>query len=185
MNARLLARAAGAATFALALAGPLAAQGAPARPIASPRDTAMAMIGGAHVMVDYGRPSKRGRQIYGGLVPLNSVWRTGANAATTLVTDRALTLGKTALPAGTYTLYSLWNGSAWSLIVNKQTGQWGTSYAQGQDLARIPMTVRRLSVPVETLTVVIPSGRPRASFVVKWDDVEASVPITVPTGNRR
>ncbi len=155
-----------------------------AQRVASPRDTTRATVGGARLVVDYGRPSKRGRDIFPGLQPYGQVWRLGANEATHFTTDREIMIGGTRVPAGRYTLYAIPESARWTLIVNKQTGQWGTSYAQGQDLARIPMTVRRLSVPVETLTVVIPSGRPRASFVVKWDDVEASVPITVPTGKK-
>ena len=75
----------------------------------------------------------------GGLVPYGQVWRTGANAATTLVTPRDLRIGDTPVPAGTYTLYTLPGESEWQLIINRQTGQWGTEYDQAQDLARIPM----------------------------------------------
>ena len=153
-------------------------------PVASPRDTTRATVGGARLVVDYGRPSKRGRDIFPGLQAYGQVWRLGANEATHFSTDRDIMMGSTRIPAGRYTLYAIPDSARWTLIVNRQVGQWGTSYNRAQDLARIPMTVRTLRAPVETLTVVIPSGRPRASFVVKWDDVEASVPITVPTGRR-
>src|SRR5580704_1818688 len=106
--------------------------------VLSPRDTARATIGKAHVLVDYGRPSKRGRVIFGSLVPYGQVWRTGANAATTFVIDKDLTIGAQTVPAGTYTLYTLPSASNWLLIINKQTGQWGTEYDQSQDLVRIP-----------------------------------------------
>jgi hypothetical protein len=158
---------------------------APARPaqrqaIASPRDTAEATIGGARVMVDYGRPYKRGRQIYGNLVPTNSVWRTGANAATTLVTARPLRMGSTTVPAGTYTLYSLWTGSKWNLIINKQTGQWGTEYDQKQDLVRIPLTAAPLSSPVEQFTIAIePAGDGNATLALRWGDRQMTAPIVV------
>ncbi|CAA9344436.1 MAG: hypothetical protein AVDCRST_MAG11-3146 [uncultured Gemmatimonadaceae bacterium] len=148
--------------------------------VASPRDTAEATVGGARVMVDYSRPSKRGRQIYGGLVPTNSVWRTGANAATTLVTSAPLRMGSTTVPAGTYTLYSLWTGSEWNLIVNKQTGQWGTEYKQGQDLARIPMQVKPAASPVEQFTITVePSGQSGGVLALAWDDKRGELPFTV------
>lgn len=163
---------------------PASAPAAPAgegqQRVASPRDTAEATVGGARVMVDYGRPSKRGREIYGNLVPTNRVWRTGANAATTLVTAAPLRVGSTTIPAGTYTLYSLWTGSAWNLIVNKQTGQWGTAYDQKQDLARIPMQVKSVSSPVEQFTIAVePSGQNGGVLSMAWDTKRGELPFTV------
>ena len=197
-----------AAAAAVVCAAPLAAQNphaghgqpaaqpapqAPARPAgtaqqrqASPRDTAEATVGGARVMVDYGRPYKRGRQIFGGLVPLNQVWRTGANAATTLVTNRALRLGTTTVPAGTYTLYTIPTASGWTLIVNRQTGQWGTEYDEKQDLARIPMRAARVSAPVEQFTIAVePRGQAGGVLSMAWDTTRAELPFTVVTGAAR
>jgi hypothetical protein len=155
---------------------PLAAQKA-GQPVASPRDTVRGTIGGAHLLVDYGRPSKRGRQIFGGLVPFDVVWRTGANAATTFVTDKDLVIGTTPVPAGTYTLYTLPGASSWQLIINKQTKQWGTEYAKDQDLARIPMTVSPLPAPVEKMEIaIVPSGN-TGTLDINWDTTKASVRI--------
>src|SRR5580704_8423860 len=122
-------------TLALILVPDMAVRAeAPARDsILSPRDTARATIGAAHVLVDYGRPSKRGRVIFGGLVPYGEVWRTGANAATILVTDKDLTIGHQTVPAGTYTLYTIPSASKWQLIINKEVGQWGLTYHQEFD----------------------------------------------------
>jgi hypothetical protein len=146
---------------------------------ASPRDTARGTVGGTSVMVDYGRPSKRGRTIFAanGLVPYGKVWRTGANSATTLVTSKDLMIGTTRVPAGTYTLYTVPTADAWQLVVNKQTGQWGTEYDQAQDLARIPMTVTKLSAPIEQFTIAVEP----AALVMKWDTVQASVPLKAST----
>jgi hypothetical protein len=152
------------------------AQPAAARPApASPRDTARATVGGAQVMVDYGRPYKKGRTIFGanGLVPYGQVWRTGANAATTLVTSADLTIGGTRVPQGTYTLYTIPAADGWQLVVNRQTGQWGTDYDQGRDLARIPMRVSTVASPVEQFTIAVEP----AALVMRWDTVQASVPI--------
>ncbi len=163
-------------TAAVLSAPPLAAQKS-APPIPSPRDTTRGTVGAAHVLIDYGRPSKRGRQIFGGLVPYDVVWRTGANAATTFVTDKDLVIGTTPVPAGTYTLYTLPGASSWQLIINKQTTQWGTEYHQDQDLARIPMTVTTLPAPVEKMAIaIVPSGNAGA-LDIDWDTTRASVRI--------
>lgn len=108
-------------------------------PVLSPAAEATASLSGKSLTVYYCAPSMRGRKIMGGLVPYGQVWRTGANTSTTLVTKADLMIGKTMVPAGTYTLYSLPSATGWKLIVNKQVGQWGTVYHADQDLARIPM----------------------------------------------
>jgi hypothetical protein len=149
-----------------------------AQPPASPRDTARGTVAGVDVMVDYGRPSKRGRTIFAadGLVPYGRVWRTGANEATTLVTSGPLTIGGTQVPAGTYTLYTVPDASAWQLVINRQTGQWGTEYDQGQDLARVPMQVTTLAAPVEQFEIAVENG----ALVLRWDTTQASVALGTP-----
>jgi hypothetical protein len=149
---------------------------------ASPRDTARATIGGGSVLVDYGRPFARGRTIFAadGLVPYGRVWRTGANAATTLVTARDLMIGNTRVPAGTYTLYSLPTADAWHLIVNRQTGQWGTDYDQSRDLARIPMRVTTLPAPVEQFTIAIENQ----ALVMRWANRQGSVALAPVTTSK-
>ena len=122
----------------------------------SPRGTVRTTVGAAHVVVDYGRPSKRGRTIFGGVVPYNTVWRTGANEATTLVTDRDLTIGDAKVPAGEYTLFSVPTADGWTLIISKKTKEWGTDYDPTADFARIPMTVSS-GAPVEQFTIGIDS----------------------------
>src|SRR5690349_11346904 len=87
------------------------------------------------VTVNYSSPRMKGRQIYGGLVPYGKVWRTGANEATSFVTDADLTIAGVNVPAGKYTMYTLPGQNDWKLIINKQTGQWGTEYDEKQDLA--------------------------------------------------
>lgn len=148
----------------------------------SPRDTASAAVGSAQVLVDYGRPSMRGRRVFGGIVPWGEVWRLGANAATQLVTDRDLVLGETTLPAGTYSLWCIPTESAWTLVVNGQHGQWGTQYDESQDVARIPMQVTETAQPVERFTVeVSDAGRGQGTIAFLWEDTRASVPFTVPS----
>lgn len=148
-----------------------------AQPQASPRDTARATLGGAKVLVDYGRPSKRGRAIFGGLVPWGQVWRTGANAATQLETSTTLVVGGTTIPAGKYTLYTLPTEKGVQLIVNKQTGQWGTEYHQEQDLARIAMRSSTAAAPVEQFTIALEPAGQGLTLKMSWDTTVWSVPV--------
>jgi Protein of unknown function (DUF2911) len=163
-----------------AASAPPTQSGAPQQP-ASPRDTAEMTFAQQRIYVDYGRPYMRGRTIMGGLVPYGQVWRTGANAATTLVTPVDLRIGGTPVPAGTYTLYTLPGERDWQLIVNRQTGQWGTEYDATQDLARIPMRVERTAAPVEQFTISLTPGSPAASLVMEWESTRLSVPVEIAT----
>jgi hypothetical protein len=145
----------------------------------SPRDTVRATVGTANVEIQYSRPLKRGRVIFGNIVPWNQVWRTGANAATQLTTSADLVIGATPVPAGKYTLWSLPSPTGTKLIINSQTGQWGTEYDVSKDVARIDMNQSVLAKPVEAFTfAVVPNG---ATGVLKfsWDDREYSVPVRV------
>jgi hypothetical protein len=143
---------------------------------ASPRDTARGTIGSASVLVDYGRPSRRGREIFGALVPYDQVWRTGANSATTLVLGGPVSIGGRPVDAGTYTLYSLPARNGWTLVVNRQTGQWGTEYNQAQDLVRVPMVVSKAATPVDTFTIAIEGGA-TGRLVFAWDTLQGSVDV--------
>ncbi|CAN5686360.1 hypothetical protein BH23GEM3_BH23GEM3_05370 [soil metagenome] len=145
----------------------------------SPRDSVQAVIGGATLAVIYGRPSTRGRRIFGEVVPWNEVWRTGANQATHLRTDRALMIGGTEVPAGTYSLFTIPAPEGWTLIVNRQTGQWGTAYDATQDLARIPMPSETLTQPVERFTISIEPTTQGGTLRIAWDNTRASVPFTL------
>lgn len=147
--------------FLLALTlSPLNAQTAPAgaggtapKKPASPPAQASVVLKGKTVTIDYSAPSVRGRQIAGGLVPYGKVWRTGANAATTLKTPIDLKIGDLKVPAGTYTLYTLPSENGCILIVNKQTGQWGTEYDESKDLGRTPMNPVQVADSVETMVI--------------------------------
>lgn len=141
----------------------------------SPADSVRAAVGNASVAINYQRPSKRGREIFGTVVPYGAVWRTGANSATSFTTSRDLMIGGVRVPAGAYTLWSVPNRDSWHLVVNQQTGQWGTDYNADRDLARIPMTVERLASPVEQFTIDIANGR----LSLAWDGMRAWVPIAV------
>lgn len=145
----------------------------------SPHETVTATVDGAKISVTYGRPYMKGRKVVGGLIPYDRVWRTGADEATTLVTDKMLMFGSTHVPAGTYTLYTQAGEKNWHLIVNKQTGQWGTQYDQGQDLARIPLTLAKTPSPVEQFTIAIDDTAAGGELKLTWDTTTAAAPFTV------
>ncbi len=150
------------------------------KPLLSPPGEATVKFDdGKTITIKYSRPSMRGRKIYGGLVPYGQVWRTGANAATSLSTDVNLEIGGTAVPAGNYTLYTIPSESSWQLIINKQTGQWGTKYDQSQDLARIPMKVGQLPAGLEIFTIALDkTGAKSAVLKLDWENTTASVNIS-------
>ncbi len=151
---------------------------APKKPM-SPPAKAEVTLGGAAVSIDYSAPSMRGRAIFGALVPYDKVWRTGANAATTLKTSADLQIGALKVPAGTYTLYTLPTAGGWSLIVNKQTGQWGTVYDEAQDLGRVKMMVGATAGPLETFVIDFEKTMGSATELhLKWAGVDASVSVT-------
>jgi hypothetical protein len=147
--------------------------------IVSPLDSVVTSTGGAQIRVRYSRPSRRGREIFGGVVPWNEVWRAGANAATSLVTDRDLDFGGATVPAGAYTLYVLPGPERSELIISTQTGQWGTVYESGRDLVRIPMQVERTNDVVEMFTIAIASREGGGQLSLAWDRTRFSVPFTV------
>jgi Protein of unknown function (DUF2911) len=165
------------ATVLLAAAAPAVAQ---QKPPLSPPGQAAVTIGAATITIDYSRPSMRGRKIVGELVPYDKVWRTGANSATTLKTSAALEIGGTLVPAGTYTLYSLPGEKAWKLIINKQTGQWGTQYDQAQDLARVDLKVGASAAPVEQFTIALTgSGAAAGLLTMEWENTKLTIPFAV------
>lgn len=138
----------------------------------SGRGEATGEIDGASVAVDYGVPRKRGREIFGALVPFGEVWRTGANRATHLTTDRALTVAGARVPAGTYTLFTIPGPDRWTLIINSATDINGTAYDSDQDFARVPMEVRPLDDAVQELTILVD---PEGYLRIRWDRTEAFV----------
>jgi hypothetical protein len=144
----------------------------------SPRDTSRATIDDASIWIDYSRPSKRGRQIWGGVVPFGEVWRLGADFATQLNSDATLSIGEVTVPAGRYSLWMLPSPDAPLLIINGQHGQFGTQYDARQDLARIPLVKSSVTQPVEQLTMRFGDRQLR----IEWDSLAFSVPVRVNSG---
>jgi hypothetical protein len=150
------------------------------QPLASPPADAAVTLDGKTIKIHYNAPSMRCRKIMGGLVPYGQVWRTGANPATSFVTEGNLKVGGLAVPAGSYTLYTLpaAPGTPWLLIVNKQTGQWGTVYKPEMDLGRTPMTSATLAAPQETMSIRFEhTSGASTQLHIQWEKTDVSVPI--------
>jgi hypothetical protein len=141
------------------------------------------LTGPSRIAITYGQPHARGRRIEGGLIPLDTVWRFGANAATTLHTDVDMTLGDVRLEAGDYSLFVLYTRAGWQLVVNRRTGIWGSDYDRARDVGRIPLAPRTLAESEESLTIyLVPeSARPAQGYAelrgvlrIKWGRTELS-----------
>ncbi|RMF65442.1 MAG: DUF2911 domain-containing protein [Bacteroidetes bacterium] len=154
------------------------AAGAPFGPL-STRAEVQATVHGATILVDHGVPYKRGREIFGALVPWDEVWRTGANRATHLTTDRTLRFGGLRVPPGTYTLFTIPRPDGGLLIINRQTGQGGTSYDPARDLGRVPMQRRDLDETIEAFTIRVDETNEGGLLRLQWDRTEFVVPFRV------
>ena len=145
--------------------------------------------GPARIAISYGQPHARGRKIIGGLIPNDTVWRFGANDATSLHSDLDLTLGSLAVPRGDYTLFLVHSGSNWDLILNSQTAIWGTDRNPAKDIGRVRLTARTLAEPEDALTVyLVPNSTdvrrqadPSGTLRIKWGTVELAAPWKVKT----
>jgi hypothetical protein len=144
----------------------------------SPPATAEVTLNGKQVTIHYNSPRLKGRTIGTTIVPYGQVWRTGANPATTLITTTNLKIGTLDVPAGTYTIYTLPNADQWLLIINKQTGQWGTEYSQSKDLGRIPMQSKTLPASQENMSIGFEHTKDRGTELhVKWATTDEYVAV--------
>ena len=150
----------------------------------SPAATTSVAFGDKQVRINYHAPSMHGREIFGGLVPYAKVWRAGANEATLLHSELDLTIGNLAVPKGDYSLYILPEENQWTLIINKQTGQWGigpngTTDNPAKDLGKVVMKLSKPAAPVETWTIVLTKDGNQGSLTCSWANTVATVPFTV------
>jgi len=144
----------------------------------SPPGTAEVTLKGKKITIDYSRPYLKGRKVGQELAPYGKVWRTGANEATALTTETDLTIGGVKVPAGKYTLYTLPAEGTWKLIINKETGQWGTKYDESQDLARIDMKKSPLPQLVEQFTISFnKTSDTVADLNLDWENTRVSVAV--------
>ena len=152
---------------------------------ASPEDTITFSQGETTLSVFYNRPSKKGREIFGGLVPYGEVWRTGANEATTLTTNQAISIDGKPLPAGEYTLWTIPGEDEWTFIVNSKQYSWGVSWGAKAsrepeaDVLKVQVPVEALEQPVEMFTMSF-VNQIELTLVLAWDATQISVPIELP-----
>ncbi len=148
--------------------------------VASPRDSVQLVLAGKALSINYGRPSARGRKIFGSLVPYNQVWRTGANEVTTFRTESDITLGGMTVPKGTYSLFTLPSKKSWLLIINKETGQNGLVYHPRLDLTRVKLQKRELPGYVERFTMLLDKTDSRSGVLrLEWEKTSFAVPFTL------
>lgn len=145
----------------------------------SPLDSVTARIDSAELTVRYSRPSMRGREIFGAVVPWDRVWRTGANAPTTFESTADLLVGGITVPKGRYSLYTMPSRSGWTLIFNSQTEQAGSAYDVQYDVARVALQTTRLNETVEQFTIAIEPDGPGGTLALAWEQTRAWVRFTV------
>ncbi|MGE5943341.1 MAG: DUF2911 domain-containing protein [Flavobacteriales bacterium] len=149
----------------------------------SPKDTIAYKFNDLKLEVFYNRPSKKGRDIFGGLVPLDEVWRTGANEATTFETNKPLTIDGLPLPAGKYTLWTVPRDSVWTVIFNSKQYSWGVDtemkpmWDPNYDVLDVEVPVQELEKTVEQFTIGFDNTTGDLSLTMAWDDVKVAVPI--------
>ena len=146
----------------------------------SPRQTAYAAFSQGPITINYGSPAVRGRTVWGGtLIPLDTIWRTGANEATHLATSKTMQLGDMTLAPGLYTLWTQHTATGTWLIVNRQVGQWGTQYNPANDVGRVQMQLADTPAHVEDFTITIRSlGQGRGAIDIAWGDKVATANFT-------
>ena len=161
-----------------ALAAMFAARGG----VLSPRDTINATVGPAQLWVDYSRPSRRGRRVFGATGVLgDTIWRTGANAATQFRTNAPLIAAGQTIPPGMYTLWTVAIPGQYQLIFNKQVGQWGTEYHAERDLVRVPLQATQLPQAVDRFTIAVDPASGNAGVLhFRWDTTDLALPFTTP-----
>jgi hypothetical protein len=161
--------------FALFAVAGLAQEKKASRP-SPPAQAHCQFAGGKTIHIDYSSPRAKGRKIYGGLVPYGEVWRTGANEATTFVSDANLTVNGKDVPAGSYTIFTIPNQDKWTLIINKKTGEWGIPYKyEGDELLRTDMQVSKTPSTVENFTINFDQSGGKCTMHVDWENTRASV----------
>jgi hypothetical protein len=146
----------------------------------SPHETHSSIVDGATITITYGRPSMRGRKIFGSLITYGRIWMPGADEATTIQTTNDLLFGDVLVPKGSYTLYTLTGETSWKFIINKQVGQFHTVYNQDQDFVRLEPVIEALPQPVEQLTIsAVPVATGGGRLQLDWETTRLWVPFMV------
>lgn len=148
------------------------------RPRVSPLNIISMKYKDAYVKITYSQPAKKGRVVFGELVPFDQVWRTGANEATEITTTKDILVKGTLLPAGTYSIFTIPNPTTWTLIFNKDVGLWGSyNYSPKTDAFRIQVPVESISYFCELFTLTFNQRNNFADLEITWDKTKVTVPI--------
>lgn len=132
------------------------------------------------IRVIYSRPSVKGRQIFGEIVPFGKIWRAGANESTEIKFYQAVTVGGKAVPSGSYSLFVVPEKDKWVFVLNKQTDRWGEyTYDQSKDVVRVTVPVIQLSAPVEALSIVFTPDAKGAQLHLAWENQSATLPVII------
>jgi hypothetical protein len=162
----------------IVIAGTANAQQDKASRPSPPASASCTLPNGGTIQTDYSVPSMKGRKIFGQLVPYGEVWRAGANEATTFVISTDVTVGGTAVPAGSYTLFTIPEKDKWTLIISKKTGEWGVPYpGAGDDFARVEMKSSQLPAAQEKFSISYDKGATGCTLKMAWETTQAAVEI--------
>jgi len=149
-------------------------------PAPSPVQTLKQNFALSDITIEYSRPSAKGRVVFGDLVPYDKLWRTGANASTKITFGEEVKLEGNTVPAGTYSLYTIPGKTEWTIVINKNTTNWGVDgYKQEEDLVRFKVKANSPNTPVETFTMgVSDMGFSSASIDLAWEKTSVSIKVT-------
>lgn len=132
------------------------------------------------IRVVYSRPSAKGRNIFGEVVPFGKIWRAGANESTEIKFYQPVVVGGKTIPAGSYSLFVVPEKDKWVFVINTQTDRWGEyTYVESKDLVRVSVPVKALATPVEALSIAFSGDDKKAELNLAWDKFSATLPVTI------
>ena len=150
----------------------------PAKVRPSPLSIAAIRFKDAYIKITYSQPQKRGREIFGKLVPYNEVWRTGANEATEITTSKNIQINGTLLKAGTYSIFTIPQKDKWTIIINGEVGLWGAyNYNSKLDVMRFDVPVAPIDIVYESFTMQFDHRNEVADLLLYWDKTKISIPV--------
>jgi hypothetical protein len=149
------------------------------KPRLSPLAIASVKYKDTYIKITYGQPHKRGREIFGQLVPYGEVWRTGANEATEITITRDVYMGGNLIQAGTYSLFTIPQPEQWTIILNRETGLWGSyNYNSKLDAYHISAPVSDTgNTAYEAFTIQLDQRNNVADLILYWDKTKIVIPI--------
>lgn len=156
----------------------------------SPKDTVEFKLNDLKLEVFYNRPSKKGRDVFGALVPFGKVWRTGANEATTFETNKNLMIDGIYVPSGKYTIWTVPNDSIWKVMLNTKQYAWGVDeqmqplWDPNYDLLEIDVPTESLNKVVEQFTIAFDNSTDDLKLTMAWDKTKIAVPLLVLKDNK-